>query len=431
MQITSIWKEQIQLYLGLVGTSGSKKSPVINTICGPLADWFDQNGRSSKELADGVGHPIEEITTDATPEALVLDMSEHDGRGIILTDEGTILSIMAGTTYGKSGGAQNIDIALQAWNGGLVRCRRKGENADIRIPQANLSILVGLQPNMLNAFARNSYLNARGLPQRFLFFIPQPMGRCILNELPETDLERLEAWGQKITSLAAAFRDAPLTLPLNISASNLFKDYCQVMEDRRTVDWCESEALEAWASKAVGMTARLAGILTLLKDPSAKQIEHFEMHCARQMMEEYFIPHMYLAFCGEKHLSPAADAVLKAMPATMTRSCKCVLYSVLWDRLRKKKPFCQQDGKDVFEKALSELIAANMIRPARIEPTETGRPIKGACEVHPDILTNVPALQPKRTGTELNRYFPVYESSTTPPEAHFVCEEVDTSMLPF
>ncbi len=179
VQLTSIWKENAQLYLGLVGNSGSKKTPVMNTICGPLIDWFDHNGISSRELVGGVGQPIEEITTDATPEALVMDMSEHDGRGIILSDEGTILSIMAGTTYGKTGGAQNIDIALQAWNGGMVRCRRKGENADIRISHANLSIMVGLQPNMLQLFARNAYLNARGLPQRFLFFIPQAMGRCI------------------------------------------------------------------------------------------------------------------------------------------------------------------------------------------------------------------------------------------------------------
>lgn len=187
VQLKDTWEEKTQLYLGLVGNSGSKKTPVINTICAPLIDWFNRNGISSRELAEGMGQPIEEITTDATPEALAMDMAEHNGRGIILSDEGTILSIMAGMTYGKTGGAQNIDIALQAWNGGMVRCRRKGENADIRIAHANLSIMVGLQPNMLKTFTRNEYLNGRGLPQRFLFFIPQAMGRCIYQELPETN----------------------------------------------------------------------------------------------------------------------------------------------------------------------------------------------------------------------------------------------------
>lgn len=156
------------------------------------------------------------------------------------------------------------------------------------------------------------------------------------------------------------------------------------------------------------MTARLAGILTLLKDPTATVVELQEYEFARMIMEEYFIPHMHYAFCGEQRLSPAAEAVLKAMPSIMTRYCLCVLQSALWDKLRKKKPFKVKDGNALFEKALAELAAAHLIRPAIIETAATGRPSKGAWEVHPEILANVPALQPIRTGNELNRHFPQY-----------------------
>lgn len=86
--------------------------------------------------------------------------------------------------------------------------------------------------------------------------------------------------------MAASFRDQSLTLQLDVNANALFRRYLQTMEDRRNVEWCESEALEAWASKAVGMTARLAGILTLLKDPAARTIEQHEFYCAQQLMEE-------------------------------------------------------------------------------------------------------------------------------------------------
>ena len=202
-----------------------------------------------------------------------------------------------------------------------------------------------------------------------------------------------------------------------MNANALFCSYRQTMEDRRNVEWCGSEALEAWASKAVGMTARLAGILTLLKDPAARTIERHEFYCAQQLMEEYFIPHMHYAFCGERLLSPAAESVLKAMPDFMTRSCMCALQSSLWEKLRKKAPFKQAGGKEVFEKAVMELAAAHLIRPANIEPAGNGRPIKGAWEVHPSILANVPALQPKRTGYELNRYFPDYSAPTKSFEA--------------
>ncbi len=411
VQLTGTWKEKCQLYLGLVGSSGTKKTPVMNTICGPLIDWFDHNGISSRNLADGMGHPIEEITTDATPEALVMDMAEHDGRGIILSDEGTILSIMGGKTYGKTGGAQNIDIALQGWNGGTVRCRRKGENADIHISHANLSIMVGLQPDMLEMFAQDEYLNARGLPQRFLFFIPHPMGRCIYSELPEIDMAQLDAWATKITTLASSFRDEPLALRLDASANALFQHFRQTLEDRRNVDWCESEALKAWSSKAEGIVPRLAAILTLLKDPAARTIESHEFYCAQQIIEEYFIPHMHYAFCGETRISAPAKTILDAMPSTMSRSCMCALQSTVWDKMRRKAPFKYAGGDKLFDKAMAELAAAHLIRPANLQSTATtGRPLGDAWEVHPDILANVPALQPKRTGYELNQYFPQYNS---------------------
>ncbi len=242
VQITPTWGEFIQLYQVLAGKSGTKKTPVMNVICGPLREWYDMHGISSKELPDGMGSPVEEITTDATAEALLADLCEHDGRGIILSDEGAILNILAGTTYGKPGSTPNIDIALHGFNGGKVRCHRKGESADIRIDHAHLSITVGLQPNMLNAFIGNTYLNERGLPQRFLFFIPEPTGRCIIAELPPTNMELLDEWAAKITTLAASFRDQPLVLTLSMDAKTAYKRYAQIMEDRRGIAWSESDA---------------------------------------------------------------------------------------------------------------------------------------------------------------------------------------------
>lgn len=156
------------------------------------------------------------------------------------------------------------------------------------------------------------------------------------------------------------------------------------------------------------MTARLAGILTLLKDPAATVVELQEYESARMIMEEYFIPHMRYAFCGERQISPAAEELLNAMKGSMTRDCRYVLQSALWEQKRGTKKFPKNGGKAVFEKAIAELSAAGMIRQVELIPAATGRPIKAAWEVHPDILANVPALQPRRTGEELAKYFPQY-----------------------
>ena len=411
--------------MGMVGKSGSKKTPVMNVICDPLREWFDKHGTPAYNLPDGVGNPVEEITTDATPEALTMDLAEHGGRGIILSDEGTILNIMAGATYGKTGGAQNVDIALQASNGGNVRCRRKGENADIRIPHAHLSILVGLQPNMLEAFTHNPYLNNRGLPQRFLFFIPETAGRCIIAELPKTSMELVEQWQKRITELAGSFRDKDLVLPLSFAAYQAHQRYAQVVEDRRGIEWGNCDAMESWASKMLGVTARIAGILTLLEDPNAKCVELIAYDHAQRMMEEYFIPHMRYAFCGERNLTDTAECVLNAMKASVTRSEKYVLESKLWDKLRKKNPFNKNDGRSKFEKAINELATAGMIRQIELEPSGTGRPVKGAWEVRPELLVNVQAAQPKKMGYELNQFFPNYDAAQPEPQTEPVTPEED------
>lgn len=125
----------------------------------------------------------------------------------------------------------------------------------------------------------------------------------------------------------------------------------------------------------------------------------------------YFIPHMRYAFCGERQISPAAEELLNAMKSNMTREFPCVLQSAIWEQKRGTKKFPKNGGRTVFDKAMAELASACLIRPANLQSAATtGRPIGDAWEVHPDILATVPALQPKRTGDELAKYFPQYRS---------------------
>lgn len=189
------------------------------------------------------------------------------------------------------------------------------------------------------------------------------------------------------------------------------------MEDRRGIEWGNNDALAAWASKLLGMTARLAGILTLLKDPNAACVDSTEYYAAQRIMEEYFIPHMRYAFCGAQQISEPAKVLLDAMIAIMTREEKCARQSKVWERLGKKSPFNKSNGDKLFDQALNELAATGMIRKVELERAATGRPSKGAWEVHPALLKNVPALQPKRTGNELNKYFPDYSAPTKSVEA--------------
>lgn len=189
------------------------------------------------------------------------------------------------------------------------------------------------------------------------------------------------------------------------------------MEDRRGIEWGNNNALAAWASKLLGMTARLAGILTLLKEPNSTCVDSTEYYAAQRIMEEYFIPHMRYAFCGDQQISEPAKVLLDAMIAIMTREQKCARHSKVWERIGKKPPFNKPNRDKLFDQALNELAAAGMIRKVELERAATGRPSKGAWEVNPKLLINVPALQPKRIGNELNKYFPDYSAPTKSFEA--------------
>lgn len=68
------------------------------------------------------------------------------------------------------------------------------------------------------------------------------------------------------------------------------------MEQEKVRQFCENDAMCAWASKAHGKASRLAGLLALLENPDATTVSQKAAKAAVAMMEEYFIPHAVRAF---------------------------------------------------------------------------------------------------------------------------------------
>lgn len=73
-----------------------------------------------------------------------------------------------------------------------------------------------------------------------------------------------------------------------------------------------------------------------------------------------------------------------------------------------------------------------MARLVEVVQPEAGRPILGVWEVRPELLVNVPALQPKITGQELTKYFPDYSyKPKTVEELQWEKEAEEDNGLPF
>lgn len=158
------------------------------------------------------------------------------------------------------------------------------------------------------------------------------------------------------------------------------------MEQEKVRQFCENDAMCAWAGKAHGKASRLAGLLALLENPDATTVSQKAAKAAVAMMEEYFIPHAVRAFCGEQKLSQPAASMLKVVKNAVDKGAQHIKQSELREHVRKQMQFKGEAGAANFAKGLVELQRAGMIRPYYIAQSATGRPNDGAWELNPALM---------------------------------------------
>lgn len=394
------YREPIQLFLSLTGRSGTRKTSALRKFMRPLEQWLMSMRFPGQETLPGSRY--ETVCTDATPEALLVRMAEQDGRGIFYTDEGDFLNILGGSTYGNGKSLPNIGGVMKAYDGDPVSVVRKGQDGCLDIPEAHLSLTLGLQPKVLEDFAHNPNLCDRGLPQRLLFFIPEPLGHIDVNTITEAPEQLMLNWAAKITRLASLHREKPLEMPCSPEAAQTIRSFWQYMVDAQESTLCENDALFSWASKAHGKAVRLAGLLTLLEHPEAREVALHAAEAAVALMKEYFIPHVIRAFCGERKLSQPASALLKVIRATIATGADHIRKSDLKEKVRKQKQFKGPEGSDNFSKGIQELSAAGFIQHHTLQIASNGRPSDGVYFFHPALANGMtcPAGSTPQPGQE-------------------------------
>lgn len=71
------YREPSQLFLGMTGKSGTRKTSALRKFMRPLEQWLMSMRFPGQEALPGPKY--ETICTDATPEALLARMAEQDG----------------------------------------------------------------------------------------------------------------------------------------------------------------------------------------------------------------------------------------------------------------------------------------------------------------------------------------------------------------
>lgn len=406
VQIQPGYTQPVQLWLSMTGDSGAKKTPTLNKFVGPLRKWLMEE-RAKEDPYFGKPSALENITTDATPEAIAAHMARHNGKAIIFTDEGSAMNVLTGMTYRKPGSESNIDALLQSYDGGLVSIARKLQDSSFDIPEAHLSMTVGMQPTILEKLSSNAELASRGFPQRLLYFLSEPMGHYVIKDLPKPDFELQDTWEKKVRQLATAFRDEKATLPMTDAAYEVFETFAQKMVDERFGALGGNEAIISWCLKAGGKVARLALILTLLENVDAVCVDAPAVEAAVALMNEYFIPHMKRVYCGDRQLTPEGQNLLSTMVfLAQSNGTDEVPQAAIKMRIRGQKAYKGTAGDMLFREKLRELSQAGMIRHIEAPSHQgAGRKGDGSWQIRGCLLgkPEVPEESTDETAPEMQR----------------------------
>lgn len=178
------------------------------------------------------------------------------------------------------------------------------------------------------------------------------------------------------------------------AAHERFQAFAQQMVDDRFGDLGGHEAIISWCLKAGGKVARLALLLTLLRNVEATYVDGWAVEAAVAMMNEYFIPHMKRVYYGERKLSEAAKSLQRVLVKLGNELDGVVPQAQLRQRIRGQKQFKGEAGAETFRAGMQELVNAGYIRKAP-EPEHEGRGRKrdGSWEVRRELL-NKPKLEP-------------------------------------
>ena len=310
-RVDGAWdKEWIVLHAVLVALSGERKSPVFRHMIQEIQAWEEEQAaaiaprrRAALELLDVAERKLKRqkdaaasqkatleeveaalleveearqqvpqipslLAQDATPEALVQQMSEQGGRVAVLSPEGGPIQIIAGR---YSDGAARLEELTQGYDGEEIKPKRISREAQpVRRPALTLG--VALQPSVLETIRNGRSLRGQGVWARISWVRPRSRigQRVDSSEAPPLDqaagrlygrtLRRLLDWAPADVEMDGT--PVPHVLTLSPEAQEVKKAYHDEIEPQLAAGG-DLAGIPDWAKKAVGRAIRLSVLLEL------------------------------------------------------------------------------------------------------------------------------------------------------------------------
>lgn len=285
------WIEPGILYLAIVGSPGSTKTPVVKKVLRPICDlqvryqeeyeelenqymdqheaweqWKKSSPRSNRpqpaEPPNPNAPPKPHIwTTNATTEFLSWALAENP-RGMLL-DPDELTGWIAGMNQYKGGKGADRQFFLSTWSSSPAKTDRKGDDGrKSMVMHPFLSVLGTIQPEMMDSL-HDERGREDGFIHRFLFSYPERIPHPHWSS-QVISFEALEDWEAAIGRLASLVMDhddqgrlRPRVVRFDAGALEVWEAwYNQHTDEINSVD-LPSQLFGPW-SKIFGYGARLA-----------------------------------------------------------------------------------------------------------------------------------------------------------------------------
>jgi replicative DNA helicase len=341
VEVRGSWREPVNLFTAVAMPPGARKSPVFTMLTSPLLRAEQQlitetrpkviEAKTQRDVASKAAEQAvaaagkakaneaaalldravnaaamaEEISVptlprliadDLTTEAAASLLAEQGGRLAVLSAEGGIFSTLAGR---YSGGVPSFEVFLKGHAGDLLRVDRKGRPPE-HVERPALSLGLVLQPEVLRQIAHMPGFRGRGLLARILFSLPtNNVGRRKVGA-PPIPKDVQETYDANVKALVSSLHEwtDPAVLVLTPDAAKLLLDFEADLEPRLHPDTGDLGHVADWASKLVGATVRIAGLLHLagdLREGWGRPISADTAICAIQLAD-YFTTHALAVF---------------------------------------------------------------------------------------------------------------------------------------
>lgn len=323
------WSEPLNTYCVIVLPPAERKSAVMALMTAPLEDYEQEinsamdaqiiesqmkkavlekerrmledkvsKGKAeASELADKAKEisgfreiqPLKLFVDDVTAEKLASVLAENNSKAAIVSAEGGIFDILNGI-YTKN---VNIDVFLKGHSGDTIRVDRIGRASE-SILHPTLTMLLAVQPEVLNGLMSNGTFRGRGLTARFLYAMPKStLGIRTFHTAPIAESVRNEYTRLIRSLLEADGKEEPITLSEEATAvlEKLFRE----TESRFQTDLAE---IADWAGKYVGAVLRIAGLLHATQHHGFLDFTEVSVETMENAVRigEYFLEHAKAAY---------------------------------------------------------------------------------------------------------------------------------------